>query len=71
MKGQYKLICYLNGREVKRFFNVKSIHFDKKYNYWVLTECIYNHDIITVHRLCEFDKIVIIDKEGIRKELTL
>lgn len=66
-----KIECYLNGKVVKRFYNVKSIHYDYKYNYWVLTQRIYHHDIITIHRPIVFDKVIAIDKEGIRKEYTI
>ena len=66
-----KIECYLNGKIVKRFYDVKSIHYDYKYNYWVLTQRIYHYDIITIHRPIVFDKVIAIDKEGIRKEITI
>ena len=64
-----KALFYYEGKLVKTLFDVKSVKFDNKYNYWILTQKIYKHDIITIHRLNEVDKIITIDKDGIRKEI--
>ena len=64
-----KALLYLNGTLVKTVFDVKSVKFDNKYNYWILTQKIYKHDIITIHRLKDVNKIVTVDEDGIRKEI--
>lgn len=64
MTDKAKAICYKDGKPVKTYYNVSDIRFDKKYNYWILTERIFHHDIITIHRLNEFDKVIAVDKNG-------
>lgn len=64
-----KAICYKEDKTVKTFYDVKTITYDQKYNYWVLTQRIYHHDIITIHKPLEFDKVTLIDKDGNKKEI--
>ena len=62
-------ICYKDYKTVKTFYDVKNISYDHKYNYWILTQCISHHDIITIHKPLEFDKVEVVSKGEFGKEI--
>ena len=64
-----KALLYLNGKHVKTLYDIKSVKYDHKYNYWIVTQHIYKHDLTTIHKVTDVDKIIVVDKDGVRKEI--
>ena len=64
-----KALLQLNGKYVKTLYDIKSVKFDNKYNYWIVTQHIYKHDLTTIHKVSDVDKIIVVDKDGVRKEI--
>lgn len=69
MTGQYKAQLIKNGQIQKQIFNVVSCQSDKKYGYFSITQMIFKHQIITIHRFAYVDSVILIDKDGNRKEI--
>lgn len=46
-----------NGKCVKSIYNVKSVIPNKKYGYFEITETIHKHDIITLHKFTDIDRV--------------
>ena len=47
------------GKPVKTIHNIKSVVANKKYGYFEITERINQHDIITIHRFSDIDRVEI------------
>lgn len=69
MTRQYKAQLIRNGHIQQTMFNVISCQSDKKYGYFTITQMIYIHKIITIHRFANVDSVILIDKDGNRKEI--
>ena len=48
-----------NNKVVKEIYNIKSVIPNKKYRYFEITERINQHDIITIHRFSDIDRVEI------------
>lgn len=48
-----------NNKVVKEIYNIKSVIPNKKYGYFEITERINQHDIITIHRFSNIDRVEI------------
>ena len=46
-----------DGQTVKEIYNIKSVVANKKYGYFEITELINKHDIITIHRFSDVEKV--------------
>ena len=46
-----------DGQTVKEIYNIKSVVANKKYGYFEITELINKHDIITIHRFKDVEKV--------------
>lgn len=46
-----------DGQTVKEIYNIKSVVANKKYGYFEITEVINKHDIITIHRFKNVEKV--------------
>ena len=42
---------------VKEIYSIKNVVANKKYGYFEITECINKHEIITIHRFKDVDKV--------------
>lgn len=62
--------CYKGDQIVKTRSSVISVKADKKYGYFVITQKIYHHEILSTIRFADCDKIVYTDPKGNRKEVT-
>lgn len=52
-----KAVLIKNGKEVKSIYYIKSVVANKKYGYFEITQKIYHHDIITIHRFTDVDRV--------------
>ena len=66
-----KVICYKGDQIVKTFYNVSSVRKEPKYNYYVFTQKLYHHSIVWTVRFTEVDRIELIDKDGVKKEIKI
>ena len=62
--------CYKGDQIVKTYSYVISVKADKKYGYFVITQKIYHHEIMSIVRFADCDKIIYTDPKGDRKEIT-
>lgn len=46
-----------DGQTVKEIYSIKNVVANKKYGYFEITEKIYKHEIITIHRFKDVDKV--------------
>lgn len=51
------------GKPVKTIHNIKSVVANKKYGYFEITENICKHDIITIHRFSDVDRVEIYEPD--------
>ena len=58
-----------NGLITKQMFDIVSVHSDKKYGYFVVTQKTLHHQIITIHRFSDVDYVVLVNRDGTRKEI--
>ena len=63
-------LCYKGDKLIKTYSYVISVKADKKYGYFIITQKIYHHEIISIIRFNDCDKIVYTDPKGNRKEVT-
>ena len=63
----YKAKLIKNNNPSKLLFNVISCKANKKYGYFEITTKIYHHQIITIHRFNEYDRVELYDEEDGRK----
>lgn len=63
-------LCVKGDQIVKTYSNIISVEVDKEYQYFILTQQIYQHKIIFKVLFNDCDKIIYTDSKGIRKELT-
>lgn len=63
-------MCYKGDKAVKGYSYVKSVKADKKYGYFIITQKIYHHEIMSIVRFDDCDCIVFYNDQGIRKEIT-
>lgn len=56
-----KIIAKLikNNKVVKTIYNIKNVIANKKYGYFEITEHICSHDIITIYRFSDIDRVEI------------
>lgn len=52
-----KAVLIKDHKIVKEIYNIKSVVANKKYGYFEITENINKHDIITIHRFNDVDKV--------------
>lgn len=52
-----KAVLKKDGKEVKSIYYIKSVVPNKKYGYFEITQKIYHHDIITIHRFRDVDRV--------------
>ena len=64
-----RAICNRNNKEIKTFFDVIKVKPNHKYGYFEITQKIYHHEIINPERF--IDRVVLIDKDGLKKEYVL
>ena len=46
-----------NNKVIKELHDIKSVVPNKKYGYFEITESINQHDIITIHRFSDIDRV--------------
>ena len=46
-----------DGKTVKEIYSIKNVVANKKYGYFEITECINKHEIITIHRFKDVEKV--------------
>lgn len=46
-----------DDKTVKEIYNIKNVVANKKYGYFEITEKIYKHEIITIHRFKDVEKV--------------
>lgn len=63
----YKAKLIKNNNLPKTMFNVVSVKANKKYGYFEITTKIYHHQIITIHRFNDVDRVELYDEEDSRK----
>ena len=54
-----KIVAVLvkDGKHVKTIHDIKSVTANKKYGYFEITQSIYKHDIVTIHRFSDIDRV--------------
>ena len=52
-----KALLYKDGKVIKTIYGIKSVTNNKKYGYFEITEKLYHHEIITIHRYNTCDKV--------------
>lgn len=62
--------CYKDNQLIKTYGNIITVKPDKKYGYFIITQKIYHHEIISIMRFADCDSIIYTDKNGVRKEIT-
>ena len=56
-----KAVAFKDNQPVKTWFHAIKVSQDKKYNYFIITEKIYHHELIQTLRYDNADKIVVYD----------
>lgn len=52
-----KAVLIKNNKPIKTFYYIKSVTTDKKYEYFVITEHIFKHDIIHAYKFSDVDRV--------------
>ena len=63
-------LCYKGNQLIKALRDVISVKPDKKYGYFIITQKIYHHEIISTIRFADCERIIYTDSKGIRREIT-
>ena len=53
-----KAVAFKDNKPVKTWFHVIKVSPDQKYRYFIITEKLYHHELISTIRFIESDKIV-------------
>jgi len=61
--------CYKDDQIIKRYSYVISVKADKKYGYFIISQKIYRHEIMSTIRYRDCDRIIYTDSKGVRKEI--
>ena len=56
-KKMNKVVLIKDNKEVKTIYSIKSVVANTKYGYFEITQKLYQHDIITIHRFSEVDRV--------------
>ena len=60
---KYKAYLTKGNKAIKVLFDVTKVNPNYKYGYFEITQHIYHHDIITIHRYKDFDSVIIKDQK--------
>ncbi|MBO7716227.1 MAG: hypothetical protein J6S85_21865 [Methanobrevibacter sp.] len=64
-----KATLYKGNTAIKILFDVIKVKPNKKYGYFEITQKIYRHELITIARYKDVDKIIFVDKDGNKSEV--
>ena len=64
-----KATLYKGNTAIKILLDVIKVKPNKKYGYFEITQKIYRHELITIARYKDVDKIIFVDKDGNKSEV--
>ena len=56
-KKMNKAVLIKDNKEIKTIYSIKSVVANTKYGYFEITQKLYHHDIITIHRFSDVDRV--------------